>query len=200
MRPTITLSLMLLCVPASASVYIVDYNDLDAVHWTGEVDTDADTLTVTSFEPVEGSGLRAPVLPAVWPAKLIKYTPTGGPSLWDNYYSEPFDVQDGWTVNDGVFWSAGPVADWPLGVVGGWGGGYGNDQGGRMFGGGIGLTWGTRPGPIGNTSVYQSWPDTLQVTTQAVPEPSGLLIFGLLSLGLLGCRRAYGGVGSTSVN
>jgi hypothetical protein len=186
MKRTILAALMI-ASPAAASTYVVDYVDNDAVSWSGVVDTDADTLTVTSFVPVVDSGLNAPTLPAVWPARRIIYFPNHEQGrAWDAYGAEPADIDGNWT--EGIFFDAGPVADWPLAVIGGWGGGYGNDQGGRLFGGGIGLTWGRRPGPIGNTSPYQSWPDTLTVTPQAVPEPSSLLIFGLLSLGLLRYR------------
>ncbi len=95
---------------AANIVFNVDFNDADGPHWTGLVDTDADTLTINTWtENAGGVDYWTPapsMLPWVWTAK----TSTGSfdvPTGWDGTMDNSWGFLPPETDNTLITWNEG---------------------------------------------------------------------------------------------
>lgn len=163
---------------AQATLFNVEFNDFDGPHWTGQVDTTTDTLTI--FTWLENPGGTLFWTPASLPLTLSALT--GGGTVHN-----PFDVPDSWdgtistswafvldVVNSDIPWVEGTPKPFSNITSFGWGGSI---DGGALV-------------PSLTETQVLDLPDAYTVSTAnslsitLVPEPAtaALLAFGLAGL------------------
>ena len=181
--PFLVLGLML-AVPigAGAAVFDVEFNDFDGPHWTGQVDTTTDTLTIQTW--VENPGLPDVFSPASLPLTLDALTING--------VGGPFDVPDNWdgtisttwgfifgAPNASIVWNEGTPTPFHNTTRFGWGGLA--DGGVPLFSAWTHLSMGDVPGSSPTTNSFLR-ADTVTVTEVVIPAPAA----GWMGLVLLG--------------
>ena len=185
---TCALSAASWAAPAHADLFNVDFNDPVGPHWTGIVDTSADTLTINTW--VENSGGHAfwTASPLVWQA----VNAGGGPYDVPDTFGASLINASNWgflspVTHNEISWNEGTYPE--LDVHVGWG--VGRLLGEYHLSGTTGMSYVpvTEPGPPEYVAVVHT--NTGIVTVSAVPEPSSFsLCLGLVvGLGLVGRRR-----------
>ena len=158
------------------TVFNVEFNDLDGPHWTGQVDTNTDSLTITTWkENPGGNDFWTPqILPWTWFALNAAGTPVDVRPNWDGTIDGSWGFFPSETSNDLIPWEETATHGPPPDLTGiGWGG--------MRIEGGIDLT-----GPqvvhqiplitkANNVWTSASMANEYSVTI-AVPEPSGLYL------------------------
>lgn len=185
-RAILTFALCLApALTAQATLFDVEYIDLDGPHWTGQVDTTTDELTILTWS--ENPGGSDFLFPTGLPITLLAVT--SGTGL------NPFDVPDDWdgtistswafvlpTPNSSISWGGGTLIPFNDVASFGWGG---------LFEVGISVTSLTENNlgdmPLDGGFATLSNADSVSVTL--VPEPSAGVLLGAGLLATAGARR-----------
>jgi hypothetical protein len=170
--------------------YAVEYTDNDRLHWTGVVDTTANTLAIDTWEvyahsrPFWRPDLDAGVLAAdgnlwLFDAVIEDGSEYDVPDNWDGQIANNWAFLSRHAYGEIQWLDGNPTAG--LDVYTMWGGSHGQAA-----------PWGVFPTNerfqmlIWSNDFETSVPDDVSVTL--IPEPSSLLL-GLAGLGLLGANR-----------
>ena len=164
---------------ATASLISIDFNDVGGPHWTGIVDTTADTLTIQTW--TNNAGLN-------WTPANLPLLPSW---LAQDASGNSFDVPDTFDGTiDSTFAFVSPVANSAIA----WNEGTSNQS--TFFPGWGGFDFVIKRRDLNETGfalpsnandsgvVYAD-----SVTATAVPEPSSFALLGMGAIGLIGYRR-----------
>ena len=183
-----TLALVFCLAPAhtaQATLFGVEYIDLDGPHWTGQVDTTTDELTILTWS--ENPGGSDFLFPTALPITLLAVTSGAG--------LNPFDVPDSWdgtisaswafvlpTPNASIPWGGGTLIPFNSVAGFGWGG---------LFEAGVSVTAPTenRLGDMPLDGGFATFSFADSVTVTLVPEPSTGVFLGTGLLATAGWRR-----------
>ncbi len=189
---TLTIVAMAMCVPtANATLYNVDFNDADGPHWTGVVDTVANTLTINTWVENSVSGgtnLWTPSATQLAGGWVWTALNSGGvhdvPDTWDGTMGPTWGFLPSEADNTLISWNEGTYTDNRFGI------GFGA----RRF---LGSDQFSHPDDqtlyVPRNTTSTDFAEGV-VTVTVIPEPATALMLGAaLTVGRLARRRRQRG-------